>query len=70
MIIDEFQDTNALQMMISLMLLSEPNLCVVGDWKQGIYGFRYADVDNILDFVKNIIYFFFKKINSFNTNVI
>ena len=54
MIIDEFQDTNALQMMISLMLLSEPNLCVVGDWKQGIYGFRYADVDNILDFVNRV----------------
>ena len=49
-IIDEFQDTNENQLMISLMLLKEPNLCVVGDWKQGIYGFRYADVGNILDF--------------------
>lgn len=54
MIIDEFQDTNALQMMISLMLLSEPNLCVVGDWKQGIYGFRYSDVDNILRFGERV----------------
>lgn len=53
-IIDEFQDTNALQMMISLMLLSEPNLCVVGDWKQGIYGFRYSDVDNILRFGERV----------------
>ncbi|MCL2890344.1 MAG: ATP-dependent helicase [Methanomassiliicoccaceae archaeon] len=48
--IDEFQDTNALQFMISLLILKEPNLCVVGDWKQGIYGFRYASVENITEF--------------------
>lgn len=48
--IDEFQDTNASQLMMALMVLKEPNLCVVGDWKQGIYGFRFVSVENILDF--------------------
>ncbi|MCL2786639.1 MAG: ATP-dependent helicase [Methanomassiliicoccaceae archaeon] len=48
--IDEFQDTNELQFMISLLILKEPNLCVVGDWKQGIYGFRYATIENITEF--------------------
>lgn len=48
--IDEFQDTNNSQLMISMMLMGEPNLCCVGDWKQGIYGFRNVSVDNILDF--------------------
>ena len=48
--IDEFQDTNELQFLISLLILKEPNLCVVGDWKQGIYGFRYADIENLLEF--------------------
>ncbi|MDR0778680.1 MAG: ATP-dependent helicase [Methanomassiliicoccaceae archaeon] len=48
--VDEFQDTNELQFMMSLLILREPNLCVVGDWKQGIYGFRYASVENIIDF--------------------
>ena len=50
--IDEFQDTDAKQLMVALMLLKEncPNLCVVGDWKQGIYGFRYVSVENIKDF--------------------
>jgi superfamily I DNA/RNA helicase len=54
LMIDEFQDTNESQLMIALMLLKEPNLCVVGDWKQGIYGFRYADIDNILDFESRV----------------
>jgi ATP-dependent exoDNAse (exonuclease V) beta subunit len=50
LMVDEFQDTNANQLMISLMILSEPNLCVVGDWKQGIYGFRYVSIENITEF--------------------
>ncbi len=53
--IDEFQDTNENQMMISLMLLKEPNLCVVGDWKQGIYGFRFVSIENITDFEKRAV---------------
>ncbi len=50
LMIDEFQDTNANQLMVALMVLSEPNLCVVGDWKQGIYGFRFVSTDNITNF--------------------
>jgi len=50
LMIDEFQDTNESQLMIALMLLREPNLCVVGDWKQGIYGFRHVSIGNIIDF--------------------
>lgn len=50
LIIDEFQDTNTNQFMIALMLLKEPNLCVVGDWKQGIYGFRNVTIENITNF--------------------
>ncbi|MCL2712517.1 MAG: UvrD-helicase domain-containing protein [Methanomassiliicoccaceae archaeon] len=48
--IDEFQDTNELQFLTSLLILREPNLCAVGDWKQGIYGFRYASIENITKF--------------------
>ncbi len=50
MTIDEFQDTNELQLKICLLLLKKPNLCAVGDWKQGIYGFRFVSIDNIVDF--------------------
>lgn len=50
LIVDEFQDTNASQLMVCMMSLKEPNLCVVGDWKQGIYGFRFVSIDNIRDF--------------------
>ncbi|MDR3075153.1 MAG: UvrD-helicase domain-containing protein [Candidatus Methanoplasma sp.] len=54
LMIDEFQDTNENQLMIALMLLKEPNLCVVGDWKQGIYGFRHVSVENITDFERRV----------------
>lgn len=50
LVVDEFQDTNAMQMKICLMLLEKDNICVVGDWKQGIYGFRFASIDNITEF--------------------
>lgn len=52
--IDEFQDTNELQMKICLMILDSPNMCVVGDWKQGIFGFRFVSIDNILNFGEHI----------------
>ncbi|MCL2608103.1 MAG: ATP-dependent helicase [Methanomassiliicoccaceae archaeon] len=52
--VDEFQDTNELQFLISLLILKEPNLCAVGDWKQGIYGFRHASIENITDFEKRL----------------
>ncbi len=48
--IDEFQDTNEMQFKIALLLSRSGNIAVVGDWKQGIYGFRYASIDNILKF--------------------
>ena len=54
LIVDEFQDTNTLQMMISMMVLDKPNLCVVGDWRQGIYGFRYVSVENITRFEERL----------------
>ena len=55
LMVDEFQDTNANQLMISLMILAEPNLCVVGDWKQGIYGFRYVSIENITRFEEKAV---------------
>lgn len=44
LMIDEFQDTNDLQMRV-LEPLRNNNLCVVGDERQSIYGFRYANVE-------------------------
>ena len=52
--VDEFQDTNEIQFMLTLLLMKKPNLCAVGDWKQGIYGFRHATIDNILEFPEKI----------------
>ena len=54
LMIDEFQDTNEMQFMLSLLLMKTNNLCVVGDWKQGIYGFRNATIDNITEFKDKI----------------
>ena len=50
MVVDEFQDTDEIQLKICLMLLTASNLCVVGDWKQGIYGFRNASIENLKHF--------------------
>ena len=49
--IDEYQDTNALQFeIVTALTESHNNICVVGDDDQSIYAFRGADVTNILNF--------------------
>ena len=48
--IDEFQDTSEIQFKLALLLSGTDNVCAVGDWKQSIYSFQYAAVENITDF--------------------
>ena len=52
--IDEYQDTNEAQYMLSKMISSKyKNICVVGDDSQSIYSFRGANFKNILNFEKD-----------------
>ena len=59
LMIDEYQDTNQAQFILSTLVCGTevvggeelpPNVCVVGDPDQSIYGWRGADISNILDF--------------------
>jgi len=53
-LIDEYQDTNAVQYKFAKLLSSKyQNICVVGDDDQGIYAWRGADVKNIQQFEKD-----------------
>lgn len=59
LLIDEYQDTNHAQFVIASLIAGKneeghpPNICVVGDPDQAIYGWRGADITNILEFEKS-----------------
>lgn len=54
-LVDEYQDTNHVQMSIVMLLCKEKmRVCAVGDDSQSIYSFRGANIDNILNYQKQL----------------
>jgi len=54
--IDEYQDTNELQLkLIQKLCLTHKNICVVGDDDQSIYGWRGAHIRNIMEFDEDFV---------------
>jgi DNA helicase II / ATP-dependent DNA helicase PcrA len=51
-VVDEYQDLNALEQALLDLLAAEGGLCIAGDDDQSIYGFRYANPEGILRFLE------------------